>query len=269
MFRPISWSGRPARWLYITAVLELILAAVFLFFGWRNEIVRSGFYLTAGILGGVALLLLLWARKWSRGYQEATRLKATGIGGQARILNMRQTGVFLNEQPQVELGLEVTTPVHGAYQTTIKEYVPLMLLGTLSSGHLPVKVDPMNQNNLVIEWESAMSGGMPGMPPAQAGDTTQTDPQAREAEKQRLLREGVGGTAHVISSTPTGQTDNVGRPVYNLMMRIEVPGRAPMQGPALVGVPQERASQLEAGDTVAIKVDPNNPTNMAVDWDGS
>lgn len=268
MFQPMTWSGNPAKWLKITAVLELILAAVFLFLGWRNEIVRSGFYLTAGILGGVAMLLLVWATRMSRGYQEARRLKATGIPGQARITGMRQTGVSLNDQPQVELSLEVSTAMQSGYPVTVKEFVPLMLIGVLGSGApLPVKVDPMNPENVVIEWEQA--GGAMGQPVVQPGDATQEDPGAREAEKQRLLQVGVPGTAHVVSSAPTGQTDNVGRPVYNLTLRVEVPGREPMQGPALVGIPPERIAHVEAGDTFPIKVDPANPTNMTADWDGA
>jgi hypothetical protein len=46
---------------------------------------------------------------------------------------MRQTGVSVNEQPQVELQVQVQDQMYGSRQATVKEYVPLMLLGTLSS----------------------------------------------------------------------------------------------------------------------------------------
>jgi hypothetical protein len=263
----------------ITAIFELVLAGVFLVLGFINPIIRSGFYLTAGILALVAVGLLIWGRKWSRGYAEAQRIKNQGVAGQAKITGMRQTGVYVNEQPQIELQLQVQDQMYGSRQITVKEYVPLMMLGTLSSGRpLPVKVDPANPNNIVIEWESALSGGMPmgmgaGMPTAPvtqppSGDSTQYDPQARQAEKERLLATGVSGKATVTSARDTGDVDSEGRPVYDLMLAIEIPGRQPMQGPARTGVPADRVDRLEPGDTVAIKADPNNPTVMTIDWAG-
>lgn len=277
MFAPISWSGRAYKWLYFTAILELALAAVFLVLGLNNDLLRGSFTVTAAILGVTGVGLFLWGRRWARGYQEAQRLKMSGVPGQATIIGMRQTGVYLNEQPQIEMNLQVQTQMHGPYQVTVREYVPLMLLGTLSSGRpLPVKVDPADPQKIVIEWESAMSGGMgmgvaPGMPvtPPPEADSTQYDPEARKAEKERLLATGVAGKATVTSAKATGGVDSEGRPVYDLMLTIEIPGRQPMQGPARTGVPPERITQLEAGDTVAIKADPTNPTAMTIDWESS
>jgi hypothetical protein len=276
MFAPITWSGRAYKWLYFTAILELALAVLFLVIGLNNDILRGGFTLTAAFLGLTGIGLFLWGRRWAKGYKDAQRLRTSGVPGQATIQGMRQTGVYLNEQPQIELNLQVQTQMHGPYQVTVREYVPLILLGTLSSGRpLPVKVDPADPQKLVIEWESAMSGGMGGMTagmpvtPPPSADTTQYDPQARQAEKERLLATGVAGRATVTSARATGDTDSEGRPVYDLMLTIEIPGQQPIQGPARTGVPPDRVSQLEAGDTVAIKSDPANPTAMTIDWESS
>lgn len=281
MLQPLTWSGRPAKWLYFTAILELVLAGVFAVIGFLNPVLRFGFYLTAAILGVLGFLLFLWAGRMRAGYHEAQRLKVQGIPGTARIVSLRQTGMYLNEQPQVELTLEVTSSMQGPYQVVVKEWVPLIMLGRLTSGvPLPVKVDPANPNNLVIEWESSMGAPMGAAPPggidaASMGampaeaDTSGYSPDARDAEKERLLETGVPGTATVISATPTGGTDTEGRPVYDLVLRIEVPGRQPMQGPARSGIPSERVDQLEPGDTVPLKVDPSNPSIMTVDWDNA
>jgi hypothetical protein len=262
---PMTWSGRPGRWLVITAIFELVLAGVFLVIGLLNPILTFGFVLTAAILGVVGVLLLLWGRKWQRGYAEAQRIKAQGVPGQATIVGMRQTGVHVNEQPQVELQLQVQDQMYGSRQVTLKEYVPLMMLGTLSSGRpLPVKVDPSNPNNVVIEWESAMGGGMqmPTAPPPLSGAES-------DREKERILADGVPGTARILASTATGQVDDRGRPIHHMTLQIEIQGRPPMTGPALAGVPPERADQLEAGDTVPVKADPDNPASIAIDWDNA
>lgn len=282
---PTSFGKGPARWLWITAIFELVLAGVFLVIGLMVPILRGGFTLTAGILGVVGLGLMVWARSWSKKAAEADRLRTQGVPGQASILGMRQTGVYLNEQPQIELQLQVTTQMHAAYPVTVREYVPLMLLGTLSSGRpLPVKVDPANPNNLVIEWENAMvapMGGMPagGMPMGgmqvgnQMGQMPVAPPPLPSAQgdeiKKRILATGIPGTAKIISSAPTGQMDDRGRPIHSMMLQIQVQGQQPVQGPAMAGVPPERAEQLEPGDEVPIKADPANPTSIAIDWDNA
>lgn len=269
MFTPVTWSRRPARWLLFSAILELVLAGAFLVIGWLNPVLKGGFLLTAAILGATGLGLVIWARKWGRAVADAERIKAQGVAGTATILGMQQTGVTMNEQPQIELRLQVSTQMHGAYEVTSKEWVPLMLLGTLTSGRpLPVKVDPADPQRVIIEWESA--GGIGGPATGQAAPALAQPPTGDPVDvKKRLLETGVSGTAKVISSAPTGQTDSEGRPVYSMMLEIHVEGRPPMQGPAVVGVPPERAEQLEAGDTVPIRADPNNPAMMAVDWENA
>jgi hypothetical protein len=278
MFTPITWSRSPAKWLIITAVIEIVIAAGLLIAGFMIPKAESGLMLTAGILGATGLGLLFWGRKWQRAAVEADRIRTQGVAGNATITGMRQTGVTLNEQPQVELQLQVTTSMHGAYPVTLKEYVPLMMLGVLSSGRpLPVKVDPSNPQRVIIEWENAGGMGTPiagmpgaGMPVAGQMAGIGQPPAGDPADmKKRLLAEGVSGTAKVISSAPTGQMDSEGRPVYSMMLQIEVEGHPPMQGPAVVGVPPERAELLEVGDTVPIKADANNPSVMAVDWENA
>lgn len=271
MFTPVTWSGRAYKWLYFTAALELALAAVFLIIGMNNEVVRGGFYLTAAILGVVGILLLLWGRRWARGYQEAQRLRVQGVPGQAQVVGMRQTGVSMNEQPQIELNLSVETEMHGAYPVTVKEYVPMMLLGTLSSGRpLPVKVDPADPQRLVIEWESAMSVPRGGTPMSQMPQAPAPLPKAEsDAEKQRILATGIAGTAKIVSTAPTGTFDEQGRPIHTMMLVIEIPGRDPIQGPAMAGIPPERADRLEAGDEVPVRADPSDPTKIAIDWDNA
>lgn len=284
MFNAPTWGGGLHRWLWFAALLELALAAFFIVVGLMNETLRFGFLLTGGILVATGIGMVAWAQSWARRAAEVSRLKSEGIPGQASILSMRQTGIYLNNQPQVELTLQIETFAHSAYQAMTTEYVPLMLIGALTSGvPLPVKVDRANRDNFVIEWESVGAAGLSpsGIAPAPAETWQKASADAhaaferenaasqaqRDAEKQRILATGVEGKATVLSATPTGRMDAQGRPVYDFVLKIEVPGRPPMHGPARAGVPPERAGQLEPGNTVPLKVDRDNPTSMAIDWD--
>ena len=172
----MTWSRGPSVWLLITGIFELLLAAFFIVLGLIIPEVTFGFLLTGVILGLVGVGLLVWGMNARARYAEAQRIKQTGRQGQATITGLGQTGVWINNNPQVELNLLVD--VDGArYPVTLREVVPQVLLGRLTSGSpLPVKVDRVNPSNVVIEWESAgaLVGGfgappLPGVFPPAAG----------------------------------------------------------------------------------------------------
>jgi hypothetical protein len=150
-------SKGPAIVLLAVGLLQLGLRGLFIVLSQTMPIVRGGFLPTAAILGIAGVALVLWGTAWWKRASNALRLRAEGIAGQARITGQRQTGAYINSQPQVELRLHVTTPMHGGYEVTRKEIVPLIMLGQHTSGKpLPVKADPNNPQDLVIEWESAL-----------------------------------------------------------------------------------------------------------------
>jgi hypothetical protein len=71
----------------------------------------------------------------------------------------------------------------------------------------------------------------------------------------------------VVSASPNGHTDAEGRPVFDIVFQVEVPGHPPFSGAAGSGVPPERIPRLRAGETLPIKADPSVPQMMTVDWD--
>jgi hypothetical protein len=107
---------------------------------------------------GVSLLLalifgLLFAKQ--RGEQ---RVMAEGIQGTAQILGMTQTGVQVNEQPQVELQMRIEAPGIQPYELRKKFIVPLIALGQLSGGRLSVAIDREDHENVVVNWGQAVAG---------------------------------------------------------------------------------------------------------------
>jgi hypothetical protein len=85
-------------------------------------------------------------------------------------MGLTQTGMYLNEQPQVELSLLVTIPGQTPYAAKHKSFVPLILLGRLTSGApLSVRVDPNDLNRIAVDWQNTGAIGSPmGMPMAGA-----------------------------------------------------------------------------------------------------
>ena len=152
MYRSSTMGRRNGRVLVLFALLELALAAVFWFVLGDASPAGDAMRLTAGILGLVGVVMLLVGLWMMRGAAKKDRISASGVAGTGTILGLRQTGLMVNEQPQVELELLVTIPGRSPYPAKVKEIVPLIMLSRLQ-GTLPVRVDPAEPEAIVIQWD--------------------------------------------------------------------------------------------------------------------
>jgi hypothetical protein len=165
-----STFGRYAsKWLIITGVFELFLAAIFVVVAIAIPVVRVSMLVTGAILGFVGVGLIASATAIRGRAQRTERIEMTGIPGQATITGLTQTGMFLNENPQVEMDLMVQVPGRSPYPAIRKEFVPLILLPRLATGAvLPVHVDPTDASAVVVDWDSlpAVGAAVPPGPSA-------------------------------------------------------------------------------------------------------
>jgi hypothetical protein len=152
----------------VVALFMLGMAAVFFVVAQTSRLIYLPFTITAVGVGASGVVMLVIGVVMLSRRANAQKLRAEGVPGQAQIVGLRQTSMYVNNQPVVELQLQVTTAMHAPYVITRRETVPLAMTGLLTSGRpLPVMVDRTRQDNLVILWESALS--MPagiGAPPA-------------------------------------------------------------------------------------------------------
>lgn len=92
--------------------------------------------------------------------KERQQLVATGVPGQANIIQMGDTGVRINNQPQLSMVLDVHPmvqpghpPPFQPFRTNIQCTVPMMAMARVSPGiSVPVKCDPANPAKLTIDW---------------------------------------------------------------------------------------------------------------------
>ncbi len=109
--------------------------------------------MTGGIFVVVAIILIVAGFFIGRSAARSDQILQTGIPGSATITGLTQTGVYLNENPQIQMNLLVQLPGEVPYAANHKEFVPLMLLGRLSSGApLSVRVDQLDRSKIVIDW---------------------------------------------------------------------------------------------------------------------
>jgi hypothetical protein len=204
MYRSSTFGRRGGRMLVVIAVFELVLAAGF----WLilGELPEAGgaMQATAAILGGVGLVLLIAGLLWMRSAAKKDRISATGVAGTGQIMGLGQTGMTVNDQPQVELDLLVTIPGRSPYRVKVKEIVPLIMLNRLQ-GTLPLRVDPAEPNAVVIQWDqpnvgSEVLGGL-GAPGARGkGDAGSAENTGAPAGSGSATDETLGQVAAAMAA---------------------------------------------------------------------
>src|SRR5207248_6058265 len=122
------------RWVTASAIFSIALGALFLVLGLLIKEVRFGFILTFVLMVLFSLPFFIMGRRMSKGAAAEDQIYATGEEGTATITGLTQTGLFVNNNPEVKLDLQVSTPGRMPYPATHKEIVPLILLGQLAVG---------------------------------------------------------------------------------------------------------------------------------------
>jgi len=87
----------------------------------------------------------------TRQQAEAQRLMATGLFGQATVEALRETGLTVNDNPQVEFDLRVTVEGGAPYPVTHRQVVSRMVISNFQPGaSIPVRVDPADRTRVLI-----------------------------------------------------------------------------------------------------------------------
>jgi hypothetical protein len=83
--------------------------------------------------------------------QKAQMLMTTGIVGQATIDAVNDTGVTVNDNPQIELALTVTVPGRDPYQASLTQVISRLTIASFQPGTtVPVHVSPDDPQVLMI-----------------------------------------------------------------------------------------------------------------------
>ena len=101
----------------------------------------------------VGLVLMVGASKIG-----PNKLLTTGVPAKAVIKTVRETGISMNHGMYVILDfhLEVNSGTGSAYMVACRSTVPRLALSSVGLGKkLAIKVDPMNPNNVAIDWNVA------------------------------------------------------------------------------------------------------------------
>ena len=233
-----KWTG----WLLATIGAAFVVAAI----AWRDQ--GPSLVITLSIVGAVMLLmgLLFVAIGAASIANEKLRAEvaATGRAGTATITGTEFTGTLINDVPQYRITVNVSLPDRLIYQATVTQLIRQGAGSRYEPGAVfpcRVKTDDLGFVVLIDDTGVVRSGPDPAL----AG--------------------GVPALATVLGLFDPPPTDLDG-PQLGLRLRVTVDdGRPPYEVKLATGYPA-RSTPPRKGTKVAVRVDPEEPRRVAVDW---
>jgi hypothetical protein len=217
------------------------------------------------------------------GKKRKQRLDEAGVNAPAQVVDVRDTGVTINNNPRVALTMQVS-PTDGSPPFQVSTKVTVSRVAIPRGGDtFMVRYDPEDPENFVIGPATASpEQAAAAIDAADAGTiaaaVSQDDSGVKRGSAAELLATGKRMTAVLREFSPTGKT--VGDtspgavdpedPVYVFKIEIPLELGNPIEAMYLHRVPTLKVDQLTIGERLNVAVNPANPTReVAIDWDTS
>lgn len=228
----------------------------------------TGIYISLGMLvlfGGIFYLLY---RLIFKPMINASRLQKTGLPGKARILEVKDTGVTINNNPQVKLILEVKNSLGQVYPAECRVLVSRINPWAYQPGmEIAVKIDPNNDKNVVLDFSSHSAASRPQQPQQNTVNTTvlTAELEKMQADNTAILASGKPARAIIKKYTWLGAYVNGNNPFAELELEV-LPENAPSFSGTVKGVIAEASvSKYQPGQVIHVKYDYYDNSKVAID----
>jgi hypothetical protein len=112
----------------VSVIIPIVITVVVLFFVFR-------------LLGNL-----------NKASQATQQLLMTGVPATATILQLQDGGMRVNENPMVNVMLEINSAQFGKYQAVVQSIVPMIKLAQVQPGQMVnVKIDPSNPQRVALD----------------------------------------------------------------------------------------------------------------------
>ena len=224
----------------------------------------SGIYTGLGMLALFGGMFYLFYRLIFKGMMNTSRLQKIGIPGKARILEVRDTGVTINNSPQVKLILEVKNDLGQKYTTECRVLVSRINPGAYVPGmEVPVKIDPKNEKNVVIDFTGrSAAAGITALPNQEA---MKAELEQMQKDNEAILVSGRPAKAIITKNTFLGVNVNGNNPYVELELQV-LPDNLPAFAGKAKGVISEASlPKYQPGCTVFVKYDLYDNSKVVID----
>jgi hypothetical protein len=219
------------------------------------------------IFGG---MFYLFYRLFFKPMINAARLQKTGLPGRATILEVRDTGVTINNSPQVKLMMEVKNSFGQKYNTQCRVLVSRINPNMFMPGmEIPVLIDPKNEQNIVIDYKA---GNQQSSSSPAASSLAQPNVAALEAELVQLqkdndaiLQTGKPARAIIKKYTWLNAYVNGNNPYAELDLEVLPENGAAFPGKARSAFSEASLPKYQPGCEIFVKYDLYDNSKVAID----
>ena len=254
----------PFAWIGIVGGLAgfgIAIASVLMTTGSEGLYIAAGMLLLAGGMGFLFYKLIFGPMML------ASRLQKTGIPGKALIKEVRDTGVTINNSPQVKLLLEIKNSFGQKYTTTIRTLVSRLQPFIYQPGMtIPVLIDPKDENKMVIYTSGERQGSRPVAGLSDSGVGQLKDDLLKDQQRDDNIRlTGKAARAIVKKYTWLGININGNNPYAEIEVEV-LPADAPAFAAKIKGAIMESSvSKYQPGEEIFVKYDVYDQAKVAID----
>lgn len=225
-----------------------------------------------GIWIGLGMLLLfggmfyLFYRIFFKPMINANRLQKTGLPGKATILEVKDTGVTINNNPQVKLVLEVKNNFGQKYNAECRVLVSRLNPQAYQPGmEVPVKIDPKNEKNVVLDFSGNVTAAAANSYTAANADVLKAELEQLQKDNDALLASGRPARAIIKKYTWLGTYVNGNNPYAELELEV-LPEHSPSLSGKTKGVIAEASVQkYQPGQVIMVKYDLYDNSRVVID----
>lgn len=217
----------------------------------------KGIYMGVGMLVLFGGMFYFFYRLFFKPLINANRLQKTGLPGTARILKVKDTGMTINNNPMVKLIVEVKTSFGQKYTTECRVLVSRINPNAYSPGmELPVKIDPKNEMNVVIDFNGSQASTTEGIPPAGVDMLLlKADLEQMQKENETILVSGKPARAIIKKTTLLGVNVNGNNPYVELELEVLPDNYPSFPGKAKGVIAEASMPKYQPGCTIFVKYD--------------
>jgi hypothetical protein len=225
------------------------------------------------ISGGIGMLVIfggmfyLFYRLFLKSMINNSRLQKTGLPGTARILEVKDTGVTINNNPQVKLILEVKNSFGQKYTTECRVLVSRINPGAYTPGmEIPVLIDPKNEQNVVIDFRAGQSAAVSGIPQTGANLLSlKADLEQMQKDNEAISLSGKPARAIIKKLTPLGANINGNNPYMEIEVEVLPDNYPSFPGKAKGVIAEASLPKYQPGCTVFVKYDLYDNSKVVID----
>jgi hypothetical protein len=231
--------------------------------------------LPIAIIALVAVIVVPIVLRLARSSAQRQQLLQHGESAPATILQIAETGMRVNDQPQVRLLLDVRPTTRPAFQAQTTMLISYLQASMFQPGMMvEVKYDPNDTSKVTVSGVTGTMGGMGGMGGmAQAGMLAGgAQPQQLQAmmiqidaANRALLASGEAAQAAVLKLDPMGFTVNGNNPAVNVLLEVRPSNRAAFQATAQGVIAETSLTKYQPGAVIWVKFDPDDTSKVAID----